>query len=99
DGDGLRNNDNEFVCPDHLVGEVHNDSEPFAAILWSTQLEYGVAVVPAAFDTIDLLDGNATLEEGLAVFRDVVEAEIGAAAGAFVDSLVQERGLVDCLRA
>lgn len=97
--DGLRNNDNDFVCPDHLIGEVHLDSEPFAAMLWATQEEYGDAVVSAAFDTIELLNGNATLEEGSAVFRDVVDAQLGGAAGDFVDEAVTSRGLVDCLRA
>jgi len=99
EGSGLRDNANDFVCPDHLVGEVHIDSEPFAAMLWATQQQYGEAVVPAAFDTIDLLDGNATLEEGTAVFRNVVAAQLGGGAGTFVDDVAQSRGLVDCLRA
>jgi len=97
--EGIRHMDNEFVCPNDLIGEVHADGEPLAAVLWEVYLAHGAASIPLVLDVIAAFPGTATtLEEACVTLETVADAALGADAAAAIHDDVVERNLVDCLR-
>jgi hypothetical protein len=98
DGPGVRDNDNEFKCPDDLIGEVHVDSEPFAGALWDAYRILGPGVVTVALDTMAALAEDATLEEAAVIFEELAGIRLGQDAADLVHGLLAERGLFDCPR-
>jgi hypothetical protein len=89
---------NDFACASGLEGEIHGDSQPWTAALWAAQVELGEPFVVAVIDAIPMLAPDATFEEASAVLGTLVEAELGAAAAATVETELASRGLVDCPR-
>jgi len=98
DGPGVRDNDNDYRCPDDLVGEVHTDSEPFAGALWDAYRILGPGIVTVALDTMGALSEDATLEEGAAIFEELAGIRLGQDAAGVVHELFAQRGLLDCPR-
>ena len=49
---GLRDADNTKRCPDNIIGQVHNDSEPFSGALWDIRR----AVLENNADDVNRLD-------------------------------------------
>jgi hypothetical protein len=97
-GSGGRDADNDYVCPDDLVGEPHYDSEIVSGALWSAYEEIGVELVRAILLSVALLEEDTTFEEASAVFVDVVRDELGPAAAAVLAAELAARGLDDCPR-
>lgn len=98
----LRDLENDFKCPDLLVGEVHVDSEHFSAALWASRKRVG-GDAPNTFDAA-VFDALVSLSPR-ASFKDAAEAVAGSAAAAFpgvanARELVLEefrkRGVIEC---
>jgi uncharacterized protein (TIGR03382 family) len=101
---GLRNNANDRRCPDDIIGEVHQDSEPWAGALWSIRDEH----LRQGGD-VDLLDralltalAQADDDEDMTRAADRVETTLreafGAALADFARAEFVERGVRECLR-
>ncbi len=104
-GEGaLRNLDNDFVCPDDLVGEVHFDGRIFAGAAWDLREALGAAkadaLMYATIVAIDMVPTLAEATETLLATADALEADgtIDASDRAMVQSVVEARGLVGCER-
>lgn len=104
-GEGaLRNLDNDFVCPDDLVGEVHFDGRIFAGAAWDIREAIGAekadALMYATIAAIDMVPTLAEATETLLATADALEADgtIDAADRAMVQAAVEARGLVGCER-
>ncbi|MFN7130996.1 MAG: hypothetical protein ACK4N5_02870 [Myxococcales bacterium] len=76
----LRDLENDFKCPDLLVGEVHVDSEHFSAALWASRKKLGGTTAASKFDEA-VIDAMFSLSPQ-ATFRDAATAVANAAATA-----------------
>lgn len=100
----LRNLDNDFVCPDDLVGEVHFDGRIFAGAAWDLREALGAAkadvLMYATIVAIDMVPTLAEATETLLATADALVADgtLDASDRAMVQSIVEARGLVGCER-
>lgn len=104
-GEGaLRRLDNDLVCPDDLVGEVHFDGRIIAATAWELREALGAPKVDAlVFSTIAALESGPSLSD----FAETMSASATALemAGTMsaddvlaVNASLEARGLVGCRR-
>ncbi|HET6582052.1 MAG TPA: hypothetical protein VFG69_01370 [Nannocystaceae bacterium] len=99
----IRTAENGKRCPEHTVGQSHNDGEPLMAALWATRLRLGVVLDQVVFGALTRLANDATLEEAAAALVEVAGELVlaGELAPEEVDVLARElvvRGLDDCPR-
>ena len=95
----IRDLDNDNVCPDDMIGEVHEDSLPWSGAAWSLYDVYGEALVQPYFDAMMALgptsDFASAVRATVAEIRDRLDATTADAAQAELD----RRNLTSCLRA
>ena len=101
---GLRNNDNDFRCPDNVIGQVHNDSEHWAGALWAIREEHRGGGGDVNLLDRALLEALAQADNDEDMTRAASRAE-GAIRTAFGDALAdfaraefEARGVSACLR-
>ncbi|MDC0674014.1 MYXO-CTERM sorting domain-containing protein [Nannocystis radixulma] len=103
-GNAIRNAENTKRCPDNIVGQVHNDGEPFMGAMWAARKRIGREKMdPVIFELLPRLPGDADLETASLTVLEI--AEEGLARGEWtesdIDLLVRAfdaRGLYDCPR-
>jgi hypothetical protein len=91
-------------CPDDIVGQVHNDGEPWMAALWATRKRVGQEKLdPLVIEMLTRLPADADLQLASWTIYDL--AMDGFAEGTWTESDLQslvrafdERGLYDCER-
>src|SRR5690606_27676475 len=103
-GQAIRNAEHTKRCPDHTVGQVHNDGEPFMGAMWAARKRIGRDKVdPIVFELLPRLPIDADLETAcLTVLEIAEEARArGEWSEADLEQLVRAfdaRGLYDCPR-
>jgi len=106
-GGYIRNAENGSVCPQDIVGESHNDGEPFTAALWATRkrLEADGKLVldQAVLEALMAMSPDADLEEATARVLEAAErhgrqGELAADELELLHRSFEARGLVDCPR-
>jgi hypothetical protein len=101
---GLRDNDNARRCPDDIIGQVHNDSEPWAGALWAIRAEHlrgggDVAVLDRAVLTaLAQADDDEDMSRAATRVEAAVRESIGAALADFARAEFADRGVSGCLR-
>jgi hypothetical protein len=101
----VRNNDNDFRCPDVIIGQVHNDSEPWSGALWEMRA-WLLANTDATAPAIDLVvleamaqaDDDEDFVRAASRVRAGVAAAFGEAAATNLDGIFAARGLSSCER-
>ncbi len=94
--------DNVKICPDDLVGEVHEDGELIGSLAWSLHDKFGAELGDRlVWSALTLLTRNASLGDfakGLKRAADklVSTGELTAADASAVEALIESRGLDDC---
>ncbi len=99
----IRTAENSRVCPDNMIGQEHNDGEPFMAALWATRKRVGEELDLVALSFLTRVKRDTTHEEASGLFLEI--------AGEFVDDgrltmddwdilwrSFEARGLLDCPR-
>lgn len=100
----IRDAENNRVCPTNMIGQEHNDGEPFMAALWATRRRVGGELLdPLVLQMLMRLPPDAALEDAAGTLLELGEAEMQAARWAPEDYEVLvralgSRGLVDCPR-
>jgi hypothetical protein len=97
-GAAIRNADNALTCPQSFGGEVHQDSEAFAGALWEGREAWGNEMVRVVLRTIELLPGDASMEQGAAALVKVVRWRLGEVAATKMETILAARGLLECRR-
>lgn len=88
------------TCPEHLWGEVHQDSQAFSAALW--QARSGVAEADrakydaAVYAAMAALPSEASFEAAATATLAQIRAKLGAAAESAARTVYQNRGLMGC---
>jgi hypothetical protein len=87
-----------FKCPDHIVGESHNDGEIASGALWAVRDLLGAKVAdPLLWNAILTFTRSTTFEQAATAILDEVQkatpAQVTAVRQIFVD-----RGLIGCSR-
>jgi MYXO-CTERM domain-containing protein len=101
---GLRNNDNDFRCPDNVIGQVHNDSEHWAGALWAIREEHrggggDVAVLDRALlEALALADNDEDMTRAAARAEAAIRSAIGDTLADFARAEFEARGVSGCLR-
>lgn len=103
-GASIRSAENKNVCPDDIIGQVHNDGEPWMAAMWATRKRIGADKLdPLVIEMLTRLPADADLEDASWTIYDLATDEF--AAGKWSESDLQflvrafdERGLYDCRR-
>jgi MYXO-CTERM domain-containing protein len=94
----IRNLANDKRCPDDLIGQVHEDSQPWTGAAWTLYETYGVALAQPYFDAMASLTSQADFAVAV---RDTVaelESQLGAATAAAAQAEFDRRNITDCLR-
>ncbi|MGI5865041.1 MAG: hypothetical protein ACOX6T_23720 [Myxococcales bacterium] len=105
EGASLRSLDNDFRCPDLLIGEVHNDSMHFSGATWSLRQQFlgadsGKTFDTAVFDALKTLVPASGFAETVEAIADEVEAAFASTPGAR-DTVLAEyraRGVIECVK-
>jgi len=104
-GEGsLRSLDNEFVCPDDLVGEVHFDGRIFAGATWDIREAIGPDKSdPLMYGTIAAIEMTASLADSAETMLATADALVSdgtleAADRDTVEAVLEARGLLGCER-
>ncbi|WP_437562408.1 hypothetical protein [Sorangium sp. So ce542] len=90
------------VCPDDLVGEVHDDGELIGSLAWSLHEKFGAEVADKlVWSALTLLTRNASLGDFAkaltrATDKLVGSGELAAEDADTVAALLKSRGLDDC---
>src|SRR5690606_6580976 len=103
---GLRDADNDKRCPEHITGEVHDDSEPWSGALWDIRKAVIAAEGQGAVSTLDqslLLalaesDSRETFAAQAARVLDVVESTFDASLRAEAEAAFDAHGITSCER-
>ncbi len=102
----LRDADNDKRCPDHITGEVHDDSQPWAGALWDLREAVIASEGEAAVDALDqalLLalaesESNESFAAQAARVADVVESTFDADLRASAEAAFEAHGITSCER-
>lgn len=105
-GEGaLRDLTNDFSCPTVLMGEVHQDSQHFAAACWSARTAVAgsspsdrTRFDKAMLAALRSLQPDATFDEAGQALADEVGSLFDAAAKAKVEAVMKERKVTGCDR-
>lgn len=104
-GEGsLRSLDNEYVCPDDLVGEVHFDGRIFAGATWDIREAMGPEKSDALmYGTIAAIEMTASLADSAETMLATADAlvsdgTLAAADRDTVEAVLEARGLLGCER-
>lgn len=96
----IRTLTNADVCPNHLWGEVHQDSQAFSAGLWQARMgvaENDRATYDAAvFAALVSLSSEASFEDAATATAAAVQSRLGATAAGAVRTALESRGLFGC---
>lgn len=102
EGAGIRDLEIEARCPEFLIGQQHNDSQPFSAALWDIRQALGAVdpqpVDQAIFNALGGLDESAQISDGAASVLASVEAGLGSEAAQVAQAALEARGLLACER-
>ncbi len=94
----IRNLDNEHRCPEHLVGQVHEDSLPWTGAAWDIYQALGAAVMQPYYDAMASLIPSADFALASRATVAEIGRQIGADAAATAQAVLDARNLVDCER-
>jgi len=102
----LRNNDNDYTCPRDIVGQVHNDSEPWSGALWDIREHvidtHGEAAVPdldaALLLALSQSEDDASFEGAAALAAAAIEDAFDADTRTFAEETFAARGITGCVR-
>jgi hypothetical protein len=102
---GIRDASQRFTCPDHITGEVHDDSQPWSSALWALRQQVAgtdTAKVRrfegAVYAALATLHVKATFAEAATATRAALLAEFPGTESA-LDQVLQDRGVAACVRA
>jgi uncharacterized protein (TIGR03382 family) len=101
---GLRNNDNDRKCPDDVIGQVHNDSEPWTGALWAIRKKVVAdggdvkLLDKALLEAMALADDDEDMARATSRAIDAVRAAFGDGTADFAAGEFADRGLVACAR-
>lgn len=105
EGASLRSLDNDFKCPDLLIGEVHNDSMHFSGATWRLRQQFLGPDSGKRFDTA-VFDALKSLvpASGFAETAEAIAAEVEAAFATIPDARetvlaeYRARGVIECVK-
>jgi len=103
---GIRDAENERICPDHLTGEVHDDSWPWSGALWDLR---NIFVAPdcererfdaAIYDAMVGLPPRATFDDASEATALALAQTYGRDGGAYqiARCIFEQRGMLGCER-
>ncbi|MFM7200738.1 MAG: MYXO-CTERM sorting domain-containing protein [Myxococcota bacterium] len=102
EGGGIRNLELDARCPNFLVGQQHNDSQPWSGALWEIRTaltpEQAQVFDQVVFNVLAELADDASLQEATAALLARVEQEMDAETLGLAQTVVAERGLPSCQR-
>jgi uncharacterized protein (TIGR03382 family) len=96
----IRDLDNTDVCPNHLWGEVHQDSQAFSAALWEVRKGLAAADRPkydkAVYAAMVGLASESSFEAAATATVEQVRTQVSQAAATSAQAVYQNRGLMGC---
>jgi hypothetical protein len=103
---GLRDADNEKVCPDNITGEVHDDSEPWTGALWEIRAyilddlgDDGVARLDSLlWGLVAEADNDETMSEHAQRTLGALQEEFGLDTANAANDIFASRQIIDCVR-
>ena len=98
-GGVIRTLENDKRCPDDLIGEVHEDSQPWASAAWELYDLYGDVIIQPYFDAMASLTPQADFAVAVRDTLAEIESQVDAATAAGARAEFERRNIVDCVRA
>ncbi|MBI5487213.1 MAG: M36 family metallopeptidase [Deltaproteobacteria bacterium] len=98
-GGMIRNLENDKRCPDDMIGEVHEDSQPWASAAWELYDLYGDPIVQPYYDAMVSLTSQADFAVAVRDTLAEIEAQVDAATAAGARAEFERRNIVSCVRA
>ena len=104
----LRNINNNFNCPQNIIGEIHNDSQIWSGALWeirkiinnkfsaSKALEFDRSVLKAL--ALSKKDESFTNQSKKLIEAIEQKSSLGSEIANIAKQVLQKRGIVDCQR-
>ncbi|MBI5501914.1 MAG: M36 family metallopeptidase [Deltaproteobacteria bacterium] len=98
-GGMIRTLENDKRCPDDMIGEVHEDSQPWASAAWELYDLYGDPIVQPYYDAMVSLTSQADFAVAVRDTLAEIEAQVDAATAAGAQAEFERRNIVGCVRA
>lgn len=102
EGGGIRDLELDARCPNFLVGQQHNDSQPWSGALWEIRTalspEQALVFDQVVFNVLAELADDASLQDATAALLARVEQDMDAETLGLAQTVVTARGLPTCQR-
>jgi len=94
----IRDMDGDTRCPDHLIGEQHHDSQPFAQAAWEVRAALGDDVwLPLAWSMLTTLVPDSGPADAAEVLTELAAEALDEDGRAAVAAAIERHRLPDCL--
>ena len=94
----IRNLENDNRCPEDMIGEVHEDSLPWASAAWEIYAVNGDPVVQPYYDAMMSLVSVSDFAAAVSSTLAELNAALGASVEAAARAEFERRNIVNCLR-
>lgn len=102
DGGGIRDLEIDARCPDFLLGESHNDSQPFSGALWDIRQDTSILnarqLDKLVLSALTQMDETSSISEASQLVLDEIYNSEGNEAANEASAWMNARGILNCSR-